>query len=66
MTDREQRIREIAYFLWESEGCPDGRAELHWTAAEAIFAVEDAKAQEKVVEQSPRETAQPEFQADAA
>jgi hypothetical protein len=34
MTDRNDRIREFAYFLWLEEGCPDGQAERHWSAAE--------------------------------
>jgi hypothetical protein len=34
MTDRDDRIREIAYFLWLEEGCPEGAAESHWLAAE--------------------------------
>jgi hypothetical protein len=66
MTDREQRIREIAYFLWENEGRPDDRAELHWTAAEAIVDAEGAKAPEDVIELSPREVSPAEFHADAA
>ncbi len=36
MTDRNDRIREIAYFLWLDEGCPEGGAERHWAAAEAL------------------------------
>lgn len=36
MTDRNDRIREIAYFLWLDEGCPDGEAERHWSMAEAM------------------------------
>jgi len=32
--NRESRIREVAYFIWESEGRPDGEAERHWAAAE--------------------------------
>ncbi len=27
-------IRERAYFIWEDEGCPDGRALDHWLQAE--------------------------------
>jgi hypothetical protein len=50
MIHSEQRIREIAYFLWENEGCPEDRAELHWRAAEAIVDAEDVKAPEKVIE----------------
>lgn len=32
--NRESRIREVAYFIWESEGRPDGKAERHWAEAE--------------------------------
>lgn len=37
MTDREDRIRQLAYFLWLEEGCPQGEAERHWQAAEILF-----------------------------
>ena len=30
---RDERIRAIAYSLWEEEGCPDGRDEEHWLRA---------------------------------
>jgi Protein of unknown function (DUF2934) len=36
MTDREQRIRDIAYFLWLEEGSPEGRSERHWLEAEGL------------------------------
>ena len=36
MTDRNDRIREMAYFLWLEEGCPEGAAERHWLAAETL------------------------------
>ena len=29
----DQRIRELAYRLWEEEGRPEGRAEAHWEMA---------------------------------
>ncbi|HSK39674.1 MAG TPA: DUF2934 domain-containing protein [Arenibaculum sp.] len=29
----EDRIRRRAYEIWEREGRPDGRHELHWTLA---------------------------------
>ncbi len=38
--DRLQRIREIAYDLWEKEGGPEGRDHEFWLRAEAV---EDAK-----------------------
>jgi hypothetical protein len=31
----EHRVREAAYFLWEHEGRPDGRAWNHWLRAES-------------------------------
>ena len=34
--DRETRVREAAYFMWESEGRPDGEADRHWAAAEKL------------------------------
>ena len=33
--DRDDRIREVAYFLWLDEGCPEGRADRHWATAAA-------------------------------
>ena len=36
MADRNDRIREIAYFLWLEEGCPEGEAQRHWLAAETL------------------------------
>ena len=38
--DQEQRIRAIAYSLWEEEGWPEGRAEAHWLQACEIVAAE--------------------------
>ncbi len=34
-SDREDRIREIAYFIWLEEGCPNGRDQDHWQRARA-------------------------------
>jgi hypothetical protein len=34
--DRESRIRERAYALWEKEGSPDGRHEEFWARAENL------------------------------
>ena len=39
MNDREQQVRERAYYIWEAEGRPHGRAEIHWTMAEIATAV---------------------------
>jgi Protein of unknown function (DUF2934) len=31
--DAEQAVREAAYFIWEREGRPEGRAPDHWRRA---------------------------------
>lgn len=31
--NQEQAVRETAYFIWEREGRPEGRAQDHWTRA---------------------------------
>jgi hypothetical protein len=49
--DRNDRIREIAYFLWLDEGCPDGEEERHWTTAEALL--ESEPEQRKRIEGEP-------------
>ncbi len=36
-----QRVREIAYGLWEKEGSPEGRHDEFWLRAEAIVEQED-------------------------
>ncbi|MFC3607323.1 DUF2934 domain-containing protein [Stutzerimonas tarimensis] len=33
MSVNEQRIRELAYQIWESEGCPHGEDDRHWEMA---------------------------------
>ena len=49
--DRNDRIREIAYFLWVDEGCPEGEHERHWTTAEAM--VESEPSERKRIEGEP-------------
>jgi hypothetical protein len=39
--DREERIRVKAFYIWLDEGCPDGRAEVHWDMAAELVAIED-------------------------
>ena len=43
MTDRDERIRELAYFLWLGEGCPEDAAERHWLAAETLVEPDERK-----------------------
>ena len=32
-----QRVRELAYRLWQEEGCPQGEDLRHWFTAKALF-----------------------------
>jgi len=33
MTNNEHKIRELAYYLWLSEGKPEGQSDKHWKIA---------------------------------
>lgn len=46
MADDEQRVRQLAYRIWESEGRPDGQAQRHWDMAWKIVAAERAAGHE--------------------
>ncbi|HEV2549235.1 MAG TPA: DUF2934 domain-containing protein [Stellaceae bacterium] len=39
-SDREKRVRERAYQIWQREGEPPGRAAEHWAQAEAEIELE--------------------------
>jgi hypothetical protein len=39
----EARIRERAHRIWEEEGCPEGRASIHWDLAKFAIAQQDAQ-----------------------
>jgi Protein of unknown function (DUF2934) len=41
MDDHEERIRQRAYKIWLEEGCPEGRAEIHWEMARESVAIEE-------------------------
>lgn len=55
----EDQIRERAYLLWEEEGRPEGRAELHWTKARALIEGDksQAAAAEAAEDANPRDPA---------
>lgn len=36
----EQRTRELAYQIWETEGCPDGQRDRHWEMARKLAEIE--------------------------
>ena len=42
-SDREERIRQRAYAIWQSEGHTHGREEEHWHRAEREIAAEEAE-----------------------
>jgi hypothetical protein len=41
MGELEQRIRQKAHELWEQEGRPEGRSDVHWEKARVLVAIED-------------------------
>ena len=52
MNTHEQRIREFAYQIWQSEGCPSGHEYRHWEmACKLIEAQKNAYLEEKVTGQ---------------
>jgi len=40
MSAEEKRIREFAYQIWQSEGCPHGEEERHWEMARKLVEAE--------------------------
>jgi hypothetical protein len=51
--DLEQRIRDRAHKIWESEGQPQGRATAHWQRASAEIAAEDEAPARKTRAKAP-------------
>ena len=41
MSDREKRIRQLAYKIWLEENRPEGRVKVHWDVAKKIVGPED-------------------------
>ncbi|GGF51627.1 hypothetical protein GCM10007301_08870 [Azorhizobium oxalatiphilum] len=42
MSRIEDRVRDRAHQLWEEEGRPEGRGDLHWAMAERLVALEES------------------------
>ena len=40
MSAKDERIREFAYQIWESEGRPDGQEQRHWEMARKLAQAE--------------------------
>jgi hypothetical protein len=52
---REDRIRQRAYRLWQDDGSPEGRADEYWGRAEAQIDAEGGlEAPEPAIEQSDK------------
>ncbi len=49
----EDRVRALAYALWEKAGCPDGRADAFWHAAKREIAAEETSYDEELEESFP-------------
>lgn len=47
MNPNEQRIREFAYEIWQSEGCPEGQDARHWEMARKLVETQDGAAPAK-------------------
>ena len=43
MSDDEQKVRELAYQLWDEAGRPEGESEIFWFAAKRKLAGEDGE-----------------------
>lgn len=52
--DREERIRQRAYRLWEDDGSPEGRAEEYWSRAVAQVEAETADTDEPAADQASK------------
>ena len=57
---KEERIRAIAYSLWEEEGRPGGCSEQHWFRATELVAAEAEPSLETISEQ-PAEVVEPDW-----
>ena len=51
-TDRFQKIQQRAYEIWEREGRPEGRKDLHWDQASEEIEREEAEAQRSAADPS--------------
>jgi len=57
--DKERRIRDIAYQLWEDEGRPAGKAEEHWRRARELVENETADESPSLAQPPARKGRQP-------
>lgn len=59
MTATEQRIRELAYQIWQSEGCPHGEEGRHWEMACKLAHAEENGASIKPTGRTRKTTTKP-------
>ncbi|HVI28050.1 DUF2934 domain-containing protein [Hansschlegelia sp.] len=57
MNDRERRIRETAYQLWEEAGRPEGEEHKHWLEAERRLAAEAGEPAPETVQEAGKKPA---------
>jgi hypothetical protein len=50
--NRDNEIRQLAYQLWQEEGCPDGHEVQHWLKAETIW-LEEHRPQSETKQPKP-------------
>ncbi|CAN7756029.1 DUF2934 domain-containing protein [Caballeronia sp. dw_19] len=53
----EEQIRTLAFYLWEQDGSPDGRADEYWEKARQQLGLEGATQDGKAVDEGETETA---------
>jgi len=58
-SNREKRVRERAYQIWQREGEPQGRADAHWAQAEAEIELEHELALDRAAAGQKPATAAP-------
>ena len=51
--DDAEIIRQLAYDIWQREGCPSGREHEHWAEANRVFAASHAQETPAPVEAAP-------------
>lgn len=61
MADHEQRLRELAYRLWEEAGYPSGRADEFWYTAVEILTSETRPPDAEEVDAAEPATAAPDL-----
>lgn len=54
MSDNENRVREFAYQIWESEGRPSGQEARHWEMACTLAAAESSTGAKTAKPKAPR------------